>query len=68
MALDVVTEEIEETKTSKHEPASTEDIKIENLIILKTIGTGAENGIQKLYNINQNFHVRKICQSSSFPP
>ena len=66
MALDVVTEELEETKTS--EPASTEDIKIENLIILKTIGTGAENGIEKLYNINQNFHVRKICQSSSFPP
>ena len=66
MALDVGTEELEETKTS--EPASTEDIKIENLIILKTIGTGAENGFQKLYNINHYFHVRKICQSSSFPP
>ena len=47
MALDIVTEEIEETKTSKHEPAATEDIKIEHLIILKTIGTGRENDVRK---------------------
>ena len=47
MALDIVTKEIEETKTSKHEAAATEDIKIENLIILKTIGTGRENDVRK---------------------
>ena len=48
MALDIVTEEKEETNTSQHEPAATEDIKIENLIISKTIGTGAECDIRTL--------------------
>ena len=67
MALDIVTKEIEETKTSKHEAAATEDIKIENLIILKTIGTGAYYDVQKLYKINHYFHVRIICPSFPFP-
>ena len=46
MALHIVIEEIQENNTAKHEHAATEYIKIEDLIILKTIGTGAENYVQ----------------------
>ena len=48
MALDIVTEKKVENNTSQHEPAATEDIKIENLIISKTVGTGAEYYIRTL--------------------
>ena len=56
MALDVLTEEKEENNTSQHKPAATEDIKIENLIISKTIGTGAEYDIRTL-SILPNFYI-----------
>ena len=62
MAVNVVTEDIEENNTSKHEPAATEDIRIENLIILQTIGAGTEGNVKKLCNINNYF-----C-SSPFSP
>ena len=47
MDVNVVVQE--ENKTSQHEPPVSEDIKIDNLIILKTIVTGAEKDVQKLY-------------------
>ena len=62
MALDIVTKEIEETKTSKHEAAATEDIKIENLIILKTIGTGREMMLGNFKTLTINFMSGKFAR------
>ena len=46
MSLDKVTEGMKETPNNQQ--VVTEDVKIENLLILKTIGTGAEILYNKL--------------------
>jgi hypothetical protein len=68
MALDIVTEEKEENNTSQHVPAATVDIKIENLIISKTIGTGAEYYQNSCYItkcLYSMFIMRKTSSSRS---